>query len=100
MLRYEQQPIEGALRPLVDHETTHQGPIAMSDYTTPERQLGEMARLNRIALSAGQAFVCDPEAPSSATARFVKPPQPIDFVRWWIFAGCIGALAIFVFARI
>jgi hypothetical protein len=72
----------------------------MTDHATPERQLGEMARLNRIALSAGQAFVCDPEAFSSVAARFVKRPQPIDSARWWIFAGLVCALAIFAYAQI
>jgi hypothetical protein len=71
----------------------------MSDHTTPERQVGEMARLNRIALSAGQAFVCDPEALPSATTRFVRPTQPIDFARWWILAGCVVALVIVAFTR-
>ncbi len=69
----------------------------MADPVTLERQVGEMARLNRIALSAGQAFVCDPEAIVAATARVVKP-QPVDFLRWWIVAGGIAALAIVAFS--
>ena len=84
----------------MNHADDSQEAVAMSDHTPPERQLGEMARLNRIALSAGQAFVCDPEALPSVTTRFVRPTQPMDFARWWILAGCIAVLAIVAFARL